>query len=385
MRYPVFLDNNSTTPVDPEVIQEILRVLEKHPGNPSSSTHSYGWFAQGLVEKAREQVSALLGAKPEEIVFTSGATEANNLALKGFFTKEKAGLLLTTELEHSAVFDPILKLESEGIEIVFLKLDKDGSILLEEFQNTLEKFKADNRPKLISLMLANNEIGVIHNLERLFSLAKEAGFITHSDATQALGKLCIDVSTLYTDLLSISAHKVYGPKGVGALYARQGIKLSPLLLGGGHEAGLRSGTLNVAGIVGFGKACELAQKNLESEPPRLRDLGKKLFEELKEKIPELNLNGPIDFEKRLPGNLNFCLKGCSASTLMREVSSDIAISAGSACQSSEGKPSRILKALGLSDLEASSSIRIGIGRFNTEEDIKRAADVLVAAYKKLRS
>ena len=367
----IYLDNNATTALDPEVLEAMLPVLKTHYGNASSASHSLGWFAAELVQIAREQIAALINASPEEIIFTSGATESNNMAIKGFLSKDPALLsALTSNIEHRSVLEPLNYLHSEGLELNLAKVNSDG-LLDNSLQDQLEELN----PNFISLMLANNEIGTIQDLKLIFDRAKAMRIVTHSDATQALGKISIDVKKLGADMMSISAHKIHGPTGIVALYISKGLNdFAPLLHGGGQEQGLRSGTLNVAGIVGFGKACEVANKLLKNNSNQTKELTELFLKTLKETYPDIEINGHP--EKRIPGNLNLILKGTDSAKLSASLSTKIAFSTSSSCQSDSSKPSHVLRALGLSAKDKKSSIRIGLSRLNSIQEVIEAAKLL---------
>lgn len=332
--------------------------LKTQFGNPASSTHSYGWFAEELVQVARERVASLLGAEPEEIVFTSGATEANNLAIKGSFWGQGWKAALSVRTEHRAVLDPLASLEQQGADVTLLPVDATGTLSESELPR--------DKPDFISMMLANNETGVVHDIPKMRSLFPESLF--HCDATQAPGK--IPIKELGVDLLSLSAHKIYGPKGVGALYVKKGCKLEPLLHGGGHEFGLRSGTLNVPAIVGFGKACEIAARGMDENRSRLDSLTERFLARLE----GYEINGP-EVGSRLPGNLNLRFPGISSALLIGRLQSKIAFSTSSACRS--GQPSHVLAAMGLDTKAISESIRIGIGLQNTPEELDFTASEMM--------
>jgi cysteine desulfurase len=377
----IYLDNNATTPLAPEVIEAMYDVLLNHYGNPASNTHPQGWYAQELVQIAREHVAKLIGAKPDEIVFTSGATESNNLAIKGaaYALGVSDANILSCQSEHRSVLDPLIELEQQGATVKLLAVDDKGEI--KGLDHTAPK---GDKFSLVSLMLANNEIGTIHPIEQL--KARYPATMFHSDATQALGKLAIDVDNLGVDLLSLSAHKAYGPKGVGALYIRKKnprLAVAPLIHGGGHEEGMRSGTLNVAGIVGFGEACRIAHERIASEPMRLKKLTETLLNELQRKISGIWLNGPNT--NRLPGNLNIAIDNVSATRLIGKVNTKLAISSSSACSSSSSKPSHVLASLGLPRSRQINSIRLGVGRYTTEEELHIAVEILAKAITDLRN
>ncbi|MCS7314151.1 MAG: IscS subfamily cysteine desulfurase [Bryobacterales bacterium] len=377
----VYLDHHATTPVDPRVVEIMLPYFTEKFGNPASRQHHWGWEAEQAVERARRQVAGLIGARPEEIVFTSGATESCNLAIKGA-AEACAGRgdhLITVATEHRAVLDCCRRLERRGVRVSLLGVDRDGLVDLVEIERAITP-----RTFLISVMYANNEIGVIQPVREIGRIARERGVFFHCDATQAVGRIPVDVEADCIDLLSFSAHKMYGPKGVGALYVRSRnprVGIVPQMDGGGHERGLRSGTLNVPGIVGFGEACAIAQREMAEEAARLRRLRDRLLERLLGELELVRVNGSM--ERRLPGNLSLSFAGVDAAGLMRELR-EIALSSGSACSSAEEGPSHVLRALGLDEATARSTIRIGLGRFNTEEEIEYAAGRLVEAVRRLR-
>lgn len=379
--FPVYLDNHATTPLDPDVLQEMLPFLQTDFGNPSSRHHVYGQRAQRAVESARERVAALIGARPDEIIFTSGATESNNLALRGAAEANRARgtHLLTWSTEHKAVLEPLSKLAQEGFDLTVLPVLSDGLIDLGLFRNSL-------RPdtSLVSAMQANNEIGVIQPIREISEVCREAGIIFHTDAAQSVGKLPIDLSRCHVDLMSVSGHKIYGPKGVGALYVRRRrprLRVEPLIFGGGHERGLRSGTLNTPAVVGLGAACSKAQSVQDSEGVRLSGLRERLVKGLSANLGEVSING--HFEKRLPGNLNVRLPGVDSEALLYSLK-QVALSSGSACTSLKVEPSHVLLALGLSEGQAMECLRFGLGRFTTPEQIDLAIVEIVDNAKRIR-
>ncbi len=378
---PIYLDNQATTAVDPRVLEAMLPTFTKVYGNAASRNHSFGWEAEKLVEQAREQIAGLIDASPKEIVFTSGATESSNLAIKGaaHFYKEKGKHLVTSRIEHKATLDSCRALEVEGFEVTYLSPDKDGL-------HSAEQVKAALRPDtvLVSLMAANNEIGTLNPVEEIGAVTRARGVLFHCDAVQALGKIPFDVDKANVDLVSISAHKIYGPKGVGALYVRRKprVRLTPLIDGGGHERGLRSGTLNVSGIVGLGAACEIAARELPEESRRLTALRDRRLARLRAAIPQVHLNG--SFEHRLPGNLNVSFACVEGEAMLMSINQEVACSSGSACTSASLEPSYVLRALGVGDDMAHSSIRFGIGRFNTEEEIDYVAALVAKSVTRLR-
>ncbi len=380
LKLPIYLDNNATTPMDPRVLEAMLPYFTEYFGNAASRNHPFGWKAEEAVDYAREQVAKLINANEKEIIFTSGATESNNLALKGVFEmyREKGNHIITVNIEHKAIIDTCRHLENQGAEVTYLEPQPDGRV-------TAEQVEAAIKPNtiLISIMYANNEIGCINPIREIGEMAHKRGILLHTDATQSIGKIPVDVITDYIDLASFTAHKMYGPKGIGALYVRRKnprVKVTSQLDGGGHERGMRSGTLNVTGIVGFGKACELALNEMAEEGIRLAALRDKLERELLT-LEESYVNGSI--EHRLPHVTNISFKYVEGEGLMMGVK-DIAVSSGSACTSASLEPSYVLKNLGLDDELAHSSLRFGLGRFTTEEQIDFAIEHVKTAVLKLR-
>ena len=378
LKLPIYLDNHSTTQVDPRVLEEMLPYLTDRFGNAASRSHSFGWAADKAVETARARVATLLGAKNGEIVFTSGATESDNLAIKGVAEahRGKGNHIITAVTEHKAVLDSCKRLEKYGYRLTYLPVQKDGLLSLEDLKRAM-----DSKTILVTVMTANNEIGVLQPIAEIGKFCRERGVIFHSDAAQALGKIPIDVAPQHIDLLSISAHKAYGPKGVGALYVRTGVEIAPTIDGGGHEDGMRSGTLNVPGIVGLGKACAICRDEMPRESCRIAGLRNRLRDKIQSSLDEVFVNGSM--ESRLPGNLNMSFAGVDGEELMTAID-DIAVSSGAACTSAHVEPSYVLKALGVSDALAQGSIRFGIGRFNTEAEIDYAAAKLIHTVQQLR-
>ncbi|MFB3072664.1 MAG: IscS subfamily cysteine desulfurase [bacterium] len=366
MNLPIYMDSHATTPVDRRVLEAMLPYFCEDYGNAASRNHSFGWRAEEAVERAREQVARLIGAKPREIIFTSGATESDNLALKGVaeMYQEKGDHIITQVTEHKAVLDTTKRLERKGFEVTYLPVDRDGLVDPNDVRSALRETTI-----LISIMAANNEIGTLQPVEEIGRIAKEREVLFHSDAAQALGKIPVDVRAWGTDLVSLSAHKMYGPKGVGALYVRgrdPRVRLSPMMDGGGHERGMRSGTLDVPGIVGFGAACELAFQEMEAEAERIRALRDRLQSGILSHLEEVYLNGHPD--RRLPGTCNLSFAYVEGESLVTGLN-DIALSSGSACTSVGHESSHVLEALGLNTEMIDSSLRFCLGRFNTEEEV----------------
>jgi cysteine desulfurase len=430
LKLPIYMDNHATTPLDPRVLEAMMPYLREDFGNAASRNHVFGWKAEAAVEQARAQVAALIGASEKEIVFTSGATESDNLALKGAleFYREKGDHLITLKTEHKAILDSAKRLErmrqdrveelrllrlSElaaddvtadnadalamkfnldedavlrrwvaqvrtGARVSYLDVRRDGLVDLDALRAAIT-----DRTVLVSIMLANNEVGVVQPMEAVGKLCREKGVLFHTDAVQGVGKVPFDVNRMNVDLASVTAHKIYGPKGVGALYIRRKprVRIAPSIDGGGHERGMRSGTLNVAAIVGFGKAAELARQEMEAESQRLLRLRERLRGRLTEELDMVTVNGSL--EHRLPGNLNVSFSCVEGEALMMAIK-DVAVSSGSACTSASLEPSYVLRALGVEEDMAHSSIRFGIGRFNTEEEIDFVAGLVIDKVKKLR-
>ncbi|OAJ56588.1 IscS subfamily cysteine desulfurase [Paraburkholderia ginsengiterrae] len=379
LHLPIYMDYSATTPVDPRVVDKMIPYLREQFGNPASRSHSYGWDAERAVEEARENVAALVNADPREIIWTSGATESDNLAIKGaaHFYKSKGKHVITVKTEHKAVLDTCRELEREGFDVTYLDVKDDGLI-------DLEAFKAALRPDtiLVSVMSVNNEIGVIQDIEAIGEITREKGIIFHVDAAQATGKIEIDLQKLKVDLMSFSAHKTYGPKGIGALYVRRKprIRIEAQMHGGGHERGMRSGTLATHQIVGMGEAFRIAREEMATENERIRMLRDRLLRGLSE-IEEVYVNG--DMEKRVPHNLNISFNFVEGESLIMAVK-DVAVSSGSACTSASLEPSYVLRALGRNDELAHSSIRFTVGRFTTEQDVDYVINLLKTKISKLR-
>lgn len=378
LKLPIYLDNHATTPVDPQVLEAMLPYLTGKFGNAASHSHAFGWEAESAVAVARRQVASLIGASDKDIIFTSGATESDNLALQGVAEayREKGNHIITAVTEHKAVLDTCRHLEKQGCRITWLPVRSDGLIDLAQLQAAFTP-----QTILVSIMAANNETGVLQPIEEIGRICRERGVLFHSDAVQALGRMPFDVQKLAVDLASLTAHKCYGPKGIGALYVRNGVKLAPLIHGGGHERGMRSGTLNVPGIVGFGKACEISQAILPEESCRIAGLRNRLRDRLLAALDDVTMNGSM--EQRLPGNLNISFLRVDGEALMTAMK-DIAVSSGAACHSDKIEPSHVLKAIGLTDEAAGSAIRFGIGRFNSESEIDYVAATVIHAVRSLR-
>ncbi len=375
------MDHHATTPVDPRVLEAMLPFFSEEFGNAASRSHSFGWRAEEAVEESREAIAGLIHAGPKEMIFTSGATESDNLAIFGTadFLRERGKHLLTCPTEHLAVLDCCRRLEKRGFEITYLPVDATGRVSPDDVHAAL---RSDTI--LISLMAANNEVGSLHPISEIGKIAKERKVLFHCDASQAVGRIPVDVEAMGVDLLSFTAHKLYGPKGIGALYVRKRdprVRLAPMLYGGGHEGGLRPGTLNVPGIVGFGKACEIAGAVLQEESARLRELRDRLHRGIVSELEEVRLNGHP--ELRLPNNLNLSFSYVEGESLMLAMD-DVAVSSGSACTSATQQPTHVLKAMGVSDELAHTSLRFGLGRFNTREEVDYVVGRVVESVKKLR-
>jgi cysteine desulfurase len=381
VKLPIYMDNHATTPLDPRVLDAMMPYFTGKFGNAASRNHSFGWEAEQATEVAREQIAKLIGATAKEISFTSGATESNNLAIKGIgeMYRERGNHIITQVTEHKAVLDTCKRMEKAGFRVTYLPVKADGLIDLEDLKRAI-----DDKTILVSIMFANNEIGVIQPVAEIGKICREKGVIFHTDGVQAVGKVPVDVNAMNIDVLSLSAHKIYGPKGVGALYVRRRnprVQISEQINGGGHERGMRSGTLNVPGIVGLGAACEIAREEMASEDKRLRALRDKLKTKLESNLDYIHVNG--SWEHRLPGNLNMSFVYVEGESLLMGIN-DVAVSSGSACTSATLEPSYVLKALGLGDDVAHSSIRFGLGRFNTEAEVDYVADKVIDIVQKLR-
>jgi len=382
MKFPIYLDNHSTTPMDPRVLETMLPYFVEKFGNSASRNHAFGWEAEEAVENARKQIARLIHADPKELVFTSGATESDNLALKGVVEmyREKGDHVITSMTEHRAVLDTAKALETKrGIKVTYLPVDKTGMVSPDDVRNAIT-----DKTVLISIMLANNEIGTINPIKEIGRIAKEKGILFHCDATQGVGKIPVDVQEMGIDLMSFTAHKIYGPKGVGALYVRKKgprVRIAPIIDGGGHERGMRSGTLPVPLIVGFGKACELCEQEMAAESVRLATMRDRLQAGIMNTLDEVYLNGHPT--QRLPHNLNISFAYVEGESLLMGVK-EIALSSGSACTSATLEPSYVLRALGVGSDLAHSSIRFGLGRFNTDEEVEYTIKRIIETVTRLR-
>src|SRR5229473_2334763 len=381
MKTPIYFDNHATTPTDPRVVDAMLPYFTQKFGNAASRNHSFGWEAEKAVDNARKQIADLIGATTKEIIFTSGATESDNLAIKGVaeMYAEKGNHIITAATEHKAVLDTCKKLEKHGYRVTYLPVKADGLVDLDMLRESIT-----DKTILITLMYANNEIGVIQPVKDIGKIAHEKGVLFHTDGVQAIGKVPVDVNKDNIDLMSITGHKLYGPKGAGALYVRRKsprVQLTAQMDGGGHERGMRSGTLNVPGIVGLGEACAICQREMPEETKRLQYLRDKLRSKLESKLDEVYLNG--SWEHRLPHSLNLSFAYVEGESLLMGIN-DVAVSSGSACTSASLEPSYVLKALGAGDDLAHTSIRFGLGRFNTEEEVDYVAGRVIDVVRKLR-
>jgi len=378
---PIYLDYQATTPMDPRVLEAMMPYFTYKFGNPGSRSHSYGWEAEEGVEKARGQVAKLIGADEKEVIFTSGATESNNLAIKGVaeFYKDRRNHIVTTVTEHKCVLDTCRHLEQQGFDVTYLPVKKDGLVDLDELRAAVT-----DKTVLVSIMAVNNEIGVIQPLAEIGAICRERGVVFHTDAAQAAGKIPLDVNAMKIDLMSISGHKIYGPKGIGALYVRRKprVRMEAMIHGGGQERGFRSGTLPTPLCVGLGEACAIAQKEMGAEAERLQGLRDRLFDGLKARLPDIYLNG--DLGQRIPGNLNISFAYVEGEGLMMGIK-ELAVSSGSACTSASLEPSYVLRALGVEEELAHTSLRLGLGRFSTEQDVDYAIEHIVQAVNRLRA
>jgi cysteine desulfurase len=381
IKLPIYMDNHATTPMDPRVLEAMLPYFMEKFGNAASRNHPFGWAAEEAVEQAREQIAKLIGATAKEIIFTSGATESDNLAIKGVaeMYREKGNHIITAVTEHKAVLDTCKRLEKYGYRVTYLPVQKDGLVDLEDLKRAI-----GDKTILVTIMAANNEIGVLQPWAEIGKICRERGVLFHTDGVQAVGKVPIDVNKDNIDLMSITAHKIYGPKGVGALYVRRKnprVQISAIIDGGGHERGMRSGTLNVPGIVGLGKACAIAREEMAKEGASLSALRERLRDRIMGRLDEVYINGSM--EHRLPGNLNISFAYVEGESLLMGIN-DVAVSSGSACTSATLEPSYVLKALGTGDDLAHSSIRFGIGRFNTQVEVDYVADRVCETVERLR-
>ena len=381
IKTPIYMDYNATTPLDPRVLEAMMPYFTEHFGNPASQSHIFGWKTAAAAQIGREQVAALIGADPKEIVFTSGATESDNLALKGVaeFHKNRGNHIITVKTEHKAIIDTANYLAKNGFRVTFLDVDREGLISLEDLAS-----KISDETILVSVMAVNNEIGVIQPIKEIGALCRERGVLFHTDAAQAGGKIPLDVKEMNIDLLSLSAHKMYGPKGIGALYVRGGrnpVKLAIQMHGGGHEKGRRSGTLNVPAIAGFGKACEISANEMEEENRRVLALRESLRTQVTSALEEVYINGSL--ERRVAGNINMSFRFVEGEGLMMRIR-DVAVSSGSACTSESLSPSHVISALGVSDELVHTSLRFSLGRFTTQEEVDYVAASLIREVNNLR-
>ncbi len=383
MTRPIYMDNHSTTPVDPRVLEAMLPFLTERFGNAASRSHAFGWEASDAVDAARAEVAALIGASAKEIVFTSGATESDNLAIKGVAEayRDRGAHIVTTTIEHKAVLDACKHLERQGASVTYVGVDGRGRVDPEAIARAM---RADTI--LVSVMLANNEVGTLQPIAEIGAITRERGVLFHCDAVQGLGRVAFDVGAMHVDLASISAHKMYGPKGVGALYVRRRdprVRLIAQIDGGGHERAMRSGTLNVPGIIGLGEAARIAREEWQRDRDHAAALRDRLFDRLSA-LEGVALNGPEDFSMRHPGNLNVSFDGVESEALMLALKDDVAVSSGSACTSASLEPSYVLRAMGIDEERAHASIRFGLGRFNTEAEVDRVAERVLAEVTRLR-
>lgn len=380
MRFPIFLDYQSTTPCDPRVVEKMIPWFTEKFGNPHSRSHSYGWEAEEATEIARQQIADLIHANPKEIIFTSGATESNNLALKGVahFYKEKKDHIITVVTEHKCVLDSVRHLEQEGFKVTYLPVQKNGMIDLQQLKDAIT-----DKTAIVSVMAINNEIGTIQPLAEIGAICRERGVFFHTDAAQAFGKIPLDVEAMNIDLMSISGHKIYGPKGIGVLFVRRRprVRLDAMITGGGQERGMRSGTLPTPLVVGLGEAARIAKDEMHSEAERIRLLGEKFLRAIKDGIPDVFLNG--DRDMRWPGNINLSFAYVEGESMIMAIK-ELAVSSGSACTSASLEPSYVLRAIGVGEDLAHTSIRFGIGRFTTEAEVDAAIEIVKGSVDKLR-
>jgi cysteine desulfurase len=378
LRLPIYMDNHATTRTDPRVVEAMVPYFSEHYGN-AASVHGFGQRALTAVDEARAQIAALIGADAKEVIFTSGATESNNLALKGAAAmyRRQGNHIVTTQIEHRAVLDPCRRLERDGFRVTYLPVDRFGQLAPEQVAEALTP-----ETILVSVMLANNEVGTLEPIAEVGKICRQRGVLLHTDATQAVGKIPVDVTALGADLVSMSAHKMYGPKGIGALYVRRRVRLEPICDGGGHERGMRSGTLPVASIVGFGTACQLCSQLMPAESAQCRQLRDRLHDGLLANLEDCTLNGHP--EQRLPGNLNLSFAHVNGEALLMALK-NVAVSSGSACTSASVEPSYVLRAMGVSDELAHASIRFGLGRFNTAQEVDYATEEVTRVVRRLQS
>ncbi len=378
--YPIYLDYQATTPTDPRVVEVMLPYFTERFGNPHSRNHRYGWEAEDAVETARAQIASILGADAKEVIFTSGATESNNLAIKGvaYFHRDRKRHLVTVVTEHKCVLDSCRHLEDEGFRVTYLPVQQNGLVDLDQLRAAIE-----DDTVMVSVMAVNNEIGVVQPLAEIGRICREKGVYFHTDAAQAVGKIPLDVNAMNIDLLSVSGHKIYGPKGIGALYVRRRprVRLQPLITGGGQERGLRSGTLPTPLCVGLGEACAIAEREMAEEAKRLEGLRQRFYDQIMARLPDVYLNG--DETHRIPGNLNLSFAYVEGEGLMMGIKG-LSVSSGSACTSASLEPSYVLRALGVQEDMAHTSLRIGLGRYTTEAEVDAAVDQIVANVSKLR-
>jgi cysteine desulfurase len=380
LKLPIYMDNHATTPVDPRVLEAMLPYFQEHFGNAASRSHAFGWSAEKATDLAREQVGALIGASGKEIVWTSGATESDNLAIKGAaeFHRDRGNHIITAQTEHKAVLDTCKRLEKDGFEVTYLPVERDGRVN----PQTVAEAMTD-KTTVVSIMHANNEIGTVNPIEAIGEVVKARGALFHVDAVQSVGKIPFDVNKARADLVSLSAHKMYGPKGVGALYVRRKprVRITAIIDGGGHERGMRSGTLNVPGIAGFGAAAEIAAREMPEESKRLAALRDRLRKGIEARVSDTYINGSV--EHRLPGSLNMSFAYIEGEAMLMGLK-DVAVSSGSACTSASLEPSYVLRAIGVDEELAHTSIRFGLGRFNTEEEVDYVVDLVTRNVNKLR-
>jgi len=379
---PIYMDMQATTPLDPRVLDAMLPYLSSHFGNPHSRTHAYGWDSEKAVEKARKQVASLINADPKEVIFTSGATESNNMAVKGVanFYKGSKKHLMTLQTEHKCVLDSMRLMHERGFDVTYLPVESDGVVNVDKVKETIRP----GETSLFSVMTANNEIGVLQPIKELAAMCRERGVFLHTDAAQAVGKIPVDVEDWGVDLMSISGHKLYGPKGIGAIYVRRRprVRIEPIINGGGQERGLRSGTLPTALVVGLGAACEIAQREMEADQKHVDRLTEKLYDGFTNRVKAVSLNGSR--QKRVPGNLNFTIAGVEGESSLMALKT-VALSSGSACTSASLEPSYVLRALGVNEEVAHTSLRFGVGRFSTDAEVDYTLDLAVREIARLRS